>query len=93
MEALLNREYNEKCLLISGGIVGAYYILPPDKLWVGAELAVFSYEGIVWYDSSFGCQDRLTASDSPWPTPTRPIKTQNTYLGLIDAKLIPSPFP
>ena len=54
METLFNREYNEKCLLISGGIVGAYYILPPDELWVGAGLAVFSYVGIAWYDSIFG---------------------------------------
>ena len=74
METLLNREYNEKCLLISGGIVGAYYILPPDKLWVGAGLAVFSYVGIAWYDSIFGCQERLTAYDSPWSTLTRPFK-------------------
>ena len=64
METLLNREYNEKCLLISGGIVGAYYILPPDKLWVGGGLAVFSYVVIAWYGSIFGCQDRLAAYDS-----------------------------
>ena len=74
METLLNREYNEKRLLISGGIVRAYFILPPDKLWVEAGLAVFSYVGIAWYDFIFGCQDRLTAYDSPWSTLTRPFK-------------------
>ena len=60
METLLNRDYDEKYLLISAGIVGAYYILPPDKLWVGAGLAIFSYVGIAWYSSKFGCLDRLT---------------------------------
>ena len=59
METILNREHNEKCLLISSGIVGAYYILPPDKLWVGAGVAVFSYVCIAWYDSISGCQEKI----------------------------------
>ena len=74
VDKLRNREYNEKCILISGGVVAAYYALPPDKIWVGPGLAVFSYVGIAWYDHHFGCADRLVSYPSPWTTLTRPFK-------------------
>ena len=74
MDALLDREFNVKCVLISGGVVGAYYVLPPDRLWVAAMLAVGSYVGIAWYDHTFQCEDRLISYDSPWTTLTKPFK-------------------
>ena len=74
VDKLRNRGCNEKCILISGGAVAAYYALPPDKIWVGAGLAIFSYVGIAWYDHQFGCADRLVSYPSPWTTLTKPFK-------------------
>ena len=77
MERLMNREYNEKCLAITGGVVAAYYILPPDRLWVGGLLSIFTYVSIAWYDSIYMCQEnRLISYDSPWTTLTKPFKPE-----------------
>ena len=46
MEYLLNREYNKKCVLISGGVVASYYILPPDRWYVATFLAAASSLGV-----------------------------------------------
>ena len=64
MERLLNRDVNIKCVMISGGVVGAYYLLPPDNLWIAVGLGFGTYIGIAWYDSYFQCEDRLTSYDS-----------------------------
>ena len=74
MEYLLNREYNEKCVLISGGVVASYYILPPDRWYVATFLAFATYIGIAHYDSVFMCQDRLVSYDSIWTTLTKSFK-------------------
>ena len=74
MESILNREFNVKCVMISGGVVGAYYVLPPNRLLVAAGLAFGSYIGIAWYDHHFGCQDRLVSYDSIWTTVTKSFK-------------------
>ena len=74
VESLLNREFNTKCLIISGGVVGAYYVLPPDNLWAAVGLGFGSYIGIAWYDHHFQCEDRLTSYDSIFTTVTKPFK-------------------
>ena len=74
LDRFLNREYNAKCLAISGGVTAAYYILPPDRLSIGAGIAIFTYVGIAWYDSMYGCQDRLISYDSAFTTLTKPFK-------------------
>ena len=74
LDRLYNREYNAKCLAITGGVVAAYYILPPDRLSIGAGIAIFTYVGIAWYDNMYGCEDKLISYDSFFTTITKPFK-------------------
>ena len=59
LDSLLNREFNEKCLVISGGAVLAYFVLPPRRPLVAAGVAVGTYVAIAWYDTLFNCEDKL----------------------------------
>ena len=71
---LADREYNEKCLIISGGAVAAYALLPPRRLWVGVGLAIGTYAAIAWYDSLYGCSERLVAQGGLFGAVTAPLK-------------------
>ena len=71
---LTDREYNEKCLMISGLAVAAYAVLPPRRLWVGVGLAVGTYVGIAWYDSLYGCSEKLVAQGGLFGAVTGPLK-------------------
>ena len=59
---LADREYNEKCVVISGAAVTAYALLPPRRLWVGVRIAVASYVLVAWYDELY----KLTVRSAWW---------------------------
>ena len=59
LDFLLEREFNEKCLVISGGAVLAYFVLPPRRPLVAAGVAVGTYVAIAWYDQLFNCDEKL----------------------------------
>ena len=59
LDFLLEREFNEKCLVISGGAVLAYFVLPPRRPLVAAGVAVGTYVAIAWYDALFNCDTKL----------------------------------
>ena len=63
LTTLQNREYDHKCIAISAGVVGAYWLLPPRSLPLAAGLAVATYVGIAHYDNMFACEDRLRSFD------------------------------
>ena len=50
---LLEREFNEKCLVISGGAVLAYFVLPPRRPPAPLGVAVGSYVAVAWYDQLY----------------------------------------
>ena len=75
MESLVDRKFNVKCVVISGGVVGAYYALPPDHLWGVAMLAIGLYVGNAWYDHTCKCADQLFLYDSLWTTLTKMMKS------------------
>ena len=74
MDWLFNREFNTKCVVLSGVAVTAYAILPPRKLWVGAGLAVATYVALGWYDTMYDCNDKLTARGGLFGEITGPFK-------------------
>lgn len=53
---------NPKCLVISGGLAGLYWILPPKNMsvLVGVYL-IGGYVAVAYYDEYFSCSDRLSA--------------------------------
>ena len=59
LDFLLEREFNEKCLVISGGAVLAYFVLPPRRPLVALGVAVGSYVAVAWYDQLFNCEEKL----------------------------------
>ena len=85
LTTLQNREFNPKCIVISGGVVGAYLLLPPRSLPLAALLAVGTYVGIAHYDNMFGCEERLKSFDG-WFARTfgalkPPVGDDGTYGG------------
>ena len=59
LDFLLEREFNEKCLVISGGAVLAYFVLPPRRPLVAAGVAVGTCVANAWYDQFFYCDTNL----------------------------------
>ena len=60
--SLLEREFNEKCLVISGGArrgVLAYFVLPPRRPLVAAGVAVGTYVAIARDEQLFNCEEKL----------------------------------
>ena len=81
---LADREYNEKCVVISGAAVTAYALLPPRRLWVGVGIAVASYVLVAWYDELYDCEERLVARGGLFGALTGPMKppvSNGTYGG------------
>ena len=74
MDWLFKREFNTKCLVISGVAVTAYAVLPKRKLWVGAGLAVGTYVLIAWYDKLYNCDEKLIATGGLFGEVTGPFK-------------------
>jgi hypothetical protein len=63
LDVLENREFNPKCIIISAGVVGAYWLLPPNNAPLAVALAVGTYIGIAHYDNMFACEERLHSFD------------------------------
>ena len=82
---LADREYNEKCVVISGAAVTAYALLPPRRLWVGVGIAVASYVLVAWYDELYNCEERLVARGGglfgALTGPMEPPASNGTYGG------------
>jgi hypothetical protein len=55
---------NPKCVVISGGAVACYYLLPQQNIWVAWTIGIGTYIGIAYYDHFFECSDRLSI-DNP----------------------------
>ena len=88
LSGLLSRDFNEKCLIISGGAVAAYALLPPRRLWVGVGVAVGTYIVIAWYDELYNCSDRLVAQGGLFGAVSGPFKppvSNGTYGGAMAA--------
>ena len=84
MDLLFKREFNTKCLVISGAVVTAYVVLPKRNLWVGAGLALATYVLIAWYDKLYNCDDKLIAFGGLFGEVTGPFKPSvvgNVYGG------------
>ena len=50
---------NTKCLVIAGGLAGAYWIAPKKNWWVVGGILFFGYIGIAWYDELYDCKQKL----------------------------------
>ena len=74
IETLQNREYNPKCVAISGAVVGAYWLLPPRSVLLAAALGDTTYVGIAQYDTMFGCEERLHSFDGWFARTFGPLK-------------------
>ena len=80
------RETNTKCLVISGGLMGAYWVAPSKNMVVMAAIGVSSYAAIGWYDSIHSCNTKLVSYDGiysdlfSWTKPQIGVVT-NTYGG------------
>ena len=84
LDELLSRDWNEKCLAISGGAVLAYFVLPPRRPLVALGVAVGTYIAIAWYDELYDCDERLVAQGGLFGAVTGPLKpavTDGTYGG------------
>ena len=71
---LLSRNWNEKCLAISGGVVLAHFVLPPRRPLVALGVAVGTYIAIAWYDELYDCDERLVAQGGLFGAVTGPLK-------------------
>ena len=75
IDFLLNREFNPKCIALSGLAVALYWSpLPRRSLTVSAGLAIATYISLAWYDDFYDCKSRMTSFDGPWSTFFRPFK-------------------
>ena len=68
------REFNTKCILISGGAVVAYWALPPRRVSVAVGLAIATYVAIAWYDLVYNCDTKLRALGGLFGAITAPFK-------------------
>jgi len=77
IDFILNREFNPKCIALSGLAVGLYWSpLPRRSIAVAAGLAVATYISLAWYDDLYGCETRMNSYDGPWSTFFRPFKPE-----------------
>ena len=74
MDWLLKREFNTKCLVISGLAATAYAVLPPKKVWVGVGLAASTHVAIAWYDKLYNCDEKLRSFGGLLGEVTAPFK-------------------
>ena len=74
LDFLFEREFNEKCLAISGAAVLAYFTLPPRRASVAAAIAVGTYVFIAYYDDLFDCDDKLRSLGGLYGALTAPLK-------------------
>ena len=83
--SFLLRETNSKCLIISGGLMAAYWLTPSKVLLILGTLSVSSYAAITWYDSIYDCNTKFISYDGiysdlfSWMKPA--IGDGNTYGG------------
>jgi hypothetical protein len=84
-DTMRNREFNPKCIVISGGVVGAYLFLPSRSLSLSALLAVGTHVDLAHYDTMFGCKERLKSFDGWFPRTfdafKPPVGDDGTYGG------------
>ena len=71
---MFDREYNEKCIAISGLAVLAYFTLPVRRASVAVGVAVGTYVAIAWYDEAYACEERLQAFGGIYGAVTAPLK-------------------
>ena len=75
IDFILNREFNPKCIALSGLAVALYWSpLPKRSLTVSAGLAIATYISLAWYDDLYGCESRMTSYEGAWSAFFRPFK-------------------
>ena len=80
-------QYNPKCVVASGLVVGGYWLLAPSdrRVSVALALAVATYAGLAWYDKLYDCEERLQSFGGPVAAVTGPFKpaldANNRYTG------------
>ena len=87
LDVLKAREFNPKYIVLSAGVVGAYWLLPPRSAPLAVALDVGTYIGIAHYDSMFACEERLHSFDE-WFAHTfgrfkPPVGADSTYRGKV----------
>ena len=67
IDFILSREFNLKCIALSGLAVVLYWSpLPKRSLTVSAGLAIATYTSLAWYDNVYGCESRMTSYEGAW---------------------------
>ena len=75
IDFILNREFNPKCIALSGLAVALYWSpLPKRSLTVSAGLAIATYISLAWYDDLYGCESRMTSYEGAWSAFFRSFK-------------------
>jgi len=77
---------NPKCLVFSGTMVGAYFVLPckydPNPFTTAAFIATASYIGLAWYDYAYDCRNKSRpGAISVFTAPFKPAIRNGVYGG------------